>query len=211
MSDTPQPSQQFVPIKEIRDSVVYLKNGGIRQLLIVSGVNFELKSEAEQNLILGGFQNFINSLDFSVQIFVHSRKVNVDNYLAKMDARKKEEQNELLKIQIEEYVNFIRSFVDQNAIISKNFFVIVPYDPISAPAAAKGFLGLFGGGASVEEKNVTEKENLEQLRHRTEQVIEGLSQTGIRAAILGNEEATELFYNLYNPQLVEKRTLDIAK
>ena len=121
MSDTPQPSQQFVPIKEIRDGVVYLKNGGLRQLLIVSGVNFELKSEAEQNLILGGFQNFINSLDFSVQIFVHSRKVNVDNYLAKMDMRKKDEQNELLKIQIEEYANFIRSFVDQNAIISKNF------------------------------------------------------------------------------------------
>ncbi|MEK7651183.1 MAG: hypothetical protein AAB377_01490 [Patescibacteria group bacterium] len=211
MSDTPQPSQQFVPIKEIRDGVVYLKNGGLRQLLIVSGVNFELKSEAEQNLILGGFQNFINSLDFSVQIFVHSRKVNVDNYLAKMDMRKKDEQNELLKIQIEEYANFIRSFVDQNAIISKNFFIVVPYDPIAAPAAAKGFLGLFGKKTSDNEKNVMEKENLEQLRHRTEQVIEGLSQTGIRAAILENEEATELFYNLYNPQLVEKRTLDIAK
>lgn len=211
MADTPQPSQQFVPIKEIRDGVVYLKSGGIRQLLIVSGVNFELKSEAEQNLILGGFQNFINSLDFSVQIFVHSRKVNVDNYLEKMDVRKKDEQNELLKIQIEEYVNFIRSFVDQNAIISKNFFVVVPYDPITAPAAAKGFFGLFGKGDSNEKKNITEKENLEQLHHRTEQVIEGLNQTGIRAAVLENEEATELFYNLYNPQLVEKKTLDIAK
>ena len=85
MANTTQPSQQFVPIKEIKDGVLYLKNGSIRQLLLVSGVNFELKSEAEQNLILSGFQNFINSLDFSVQFFIHSRKVNVDNYLAKME------------------------------------------------------------------------------------------------------------------------------
>ena len=72
MANTTQPSQQFVPIKEIKDGVLYLKNGSIRQLLLVSGVNFELKSEAEQNLILSGFQNFINSLDFSVQFFIHS-------------------------------------------------------------------------------------------------------------------------------------------
>jgi type IV secretory pathway VirB4 component len=211
MADTSQPSQQFVPIKEIRGGVVYLKNGSLRQLLMVSGVNFELKSEAEQNLILGGFQNFINALDFSVQIFVHSRKVNVDNYLAKMEVRKKDEQSELLKIQIEEYINFIRGFVDQNSIISKDFFVVVPYDPVVVSAASGGLFGFLGKKASVEEKNATEKENLEQLRHRTEQVIEELSQVGLRTAILENEETTELFYNLYNPQLIEKKTLNIAK
>ncbi len=180
-------------------------------MLIVSGINFELKSETEQNLILGGFQNFLNALDFSVQFFIHSRKVNVDGYLAKMGERKTEESNELLKIQIDEYINFIRSFVDQNAIISKTFFAVVPYDPAGLPTATKGFLGLFKKSAPTTEKNLTEKDNLEQLQHRVEQVTEGLNQIGLRAAPLGNEETTELFYNLYNPQLVDKKTLNIAK
>ena len=211
MANTTQPSQQFVPIREIKDGVLYLKNGSIRQLLLVSGVNFELKSEAEQNLILSGFQNFINSLDFSVQFFIHSRKVNVDNYLAKMEERKGEEQNELLKIQIEEYVSFIRNFVDQNAIINKNFFVVVPYDPITVVNPASGLMSIFKKSNSVEEKKVSEKENLDQLLRRVEQVTEGLNQIGLRAVKLENEETTELFYNLYNPQLVEKKVLNIAK
>ena len=211
MANTTQPSQQFVPIREIKDGVLYLKNGSIRQLLLVSGVNFELKSEAEQNLILSGFQNFINSLDFSVQFFIHSRKVNVDNYLAKMEERKEEEQNELLKIQIEEYVSFIRNFVDQNAIINKNFFVVVPYDPITVVNPASGLMSIFKKSNSVEEKNNSDKENLDQLLRRVEQVTEGLNQIGLRAVKLENEETTELFYNLYNPQLVEKKVLNIAK
>ncbi len=179
MADTPKPSQQFVPIKEVRDGVVHLKNGGLRQLLIVSGVNFELKSEAEQGVILGGFQNFLNALDFSLQFFIHSRKVNVDDYLTRMGERKKEEPSELLKIQIEEYVNFIRSFVDQNAIINKGFFAVVPYDPITVPAAASGFLGLFKKNTPTPEKEMDDKENLEQLQHRVEQVIDGLAQIGV--------------------------------
>ena len=211
MANTTQPSQQFVPIREIKDGVLYLKNGSIRQLLLVSGVNFELKSEAEQNLILSGFQNFINSLDFSVQFFIHSRKVNVDNYLAKMEERKEEEQNELLKIQIEEYVSFIRNFVDQNAIINKNFFVVVPYDPITVVNPASGLMSIFKKSNSIEEKNNSDKENLDQLLRRVEQVTEGLNQIGLRAVKLENEETTELFYNLYNPQLVEKKVLNIAK
>lgn len=211
MPEVPQPSQQFVPIREVRDGIIYLKSGGLRQILIVSGINFELKSEAEQGMILGGFQNFLNSLDFSVQFFIHSRKVNVDNYLAKMGERQTEEKNELLKIQIEEYVNFIRSFVDQNAIISKSFFVTVPYDPMTVPDATKGIMGLFKKGAPAAEKVLSEKENLEQLQHRMVQVTEGLNQIGLRAAPLPNEETIELFYNLYNPQLVERETLGIAK
>ncbi len=211
MADVSQPSQQFVPVREIKDGIVYLKNGSLRQLLIVSGINFELKSEAEQNLILGGFQSFLNALDCSVQFFIHSRKVNIDGYLAKMGERGKEESSELLKIQIEEYVNFIRNFVDQNAIISKTFFVTVPYDPVGLVPSSGGFLGLFKRNVPAAEKNQTEKENLEQLRHRVEQVMEGLNQIGLRAAPLENEEVTELFYNLYNPQLVEKKTLNIAK
>jgi len=101
MPEPTKPSQQFVEIKEIKNDVVYLKSGGLRKILIVSGVNFDLKSENEQTLILNGFRNFLNTLDFSVQLFIHSRKTNIDLYLEKIAARKQEEENELLKIQID--------------------------------------------------------------------------------------------------------------
>ncbi|MDI6733950.1 MAG: hypothetical protein QMD50_00445 [Patescibacteria group bacterium] len=210
------PTQKFVDIKNVKNGVVFLKNNGLRKILIVSGVNFDLKSEAEQTLILNTFQNMINALDFSVQFFIHSRKINVDEYLASMLSRKDKETNELLKIQIGEYVEFIRSFVQENAIISKTFFAIVPYDPISVSSEAQSFLNSLKTiikkpekGQNAESDNT--QKNLEQLDHRVNQVIDGLEQIGLRAVALEDEEITELFYNLYNPQLIEKKGLSIAK
>lgn len=206
------PSQQFVGVKKIEDGVVYLKKGGLRKIIIVSGVNFDLKSETEQNLILNSFQNFLNTIDFSVQFFVHSRKVNIDAYLERMRARREEEQNELLRIQIDEYMNFVKTFVEQNKIISKTFFVVVPYESVDVVEnAKKGFLGIFnkkqGGGGEV----TTEQESIEQLNHRVDQVVSGIEQIGLRAVPLEDDELTELFYNLYNPQLTEKKGMEIQK
>jgi type IV secretory pathway VirB4 component len=209
-----KPSQEFVEVAAIKDGVVRLKNKGLRQILIVSGINFDLKSEDEQNLILDGFQNFINSLDFAVQFFVHSRKVNVEKYLALMEGRKNEETNELLKIQVDEYINFIRNFVEQNAIITKTFFTVVPYDPVIIPGGgSKGLMSFFSGNKASAKAaaEATIQENLEQLRRRTEQVIAGLNQIGLRAVPLEDDDLTELFYNLYNPQLVEKKELKLNK
>jgi len=215
MPEPTKPSQQFVEIKEIKNDVVYLKSGGLRKILIVSGVNFDLKSETEQTLILNGFQNFLNTLDFSIQLFIHSRKTNIDLYLEKIAARKQEEENELLKIQIEEYIQFIRSFVEQNAIISKTFFVIVPYDPVALPSQTKGILSLFKktkpSPQKIEEEAKKTQQSLEQLNHRVDQVTHGLEQVGLRTTPLNDEELIELFYNLYNPQLIEKRGMEIAK
>ncbi len=207
MAEPTQASQQFVKIKEVRDGIIYLKSGGLREVLIVSGINFELKSEGEQGAILANFQRFLNSLDFGIQFFIHSRKVNIARYLANMEEHKKEETNELLRVQIEEYINFVRNFIEENAIISKNFFVIVPYDPVSLPSGTKGLLGLFGkkqaGGGHT--KNTTEEEYISQLKERATQVIEGLAAIELRAVPLENDELVELFYNLYNPQVVDKK------
>lgn len=213
MQENALPTQQFVHIREIKDGVVYLKHGGLRQLLIVSGLNFDLKSEAEQELILNTFQNFMNALDFPVQFFVHSRKVNVAGYLERMGERLTEETNELLKIQIQEYMEFIRTFVEQNAIISKTFFVIVPYDAASLDEASGGILGSFFKSKSPKKgaQSVTAQENLRQLSQRVSQVVDGLSENGLRAAPLNTDELIELFYNIYNPQFVEKRGLEITK
>jgi type IV secretory pathway VirB4 component len=213
MTENALPTQQFVHVREIKDGVVYLKHGGLRQLLIVSGLNFDLKSEAEQELILNTFQNFLNALDFPVQFFIHSRKVNIDGYLERMNARLAEEENELLKIQIREYADFIRTFVEQNAIISKTFFVVIPYE--SVPMST-GTTGIFDSlvkkkPAKGMKQDLTTQESLRQLAQRVSQVVDGLSENGLRAVPLNTDELIELFYNTYNPQFVEKRGLEIVK
>lgn len=206
-----RPSQQFVEVKKIEDGVLYVKGGGLRKVLMVSGINFDLKSEAEQNVILNSFQDFLNMLDFPAQFFIHSRKVNVKNYLGYMAGRKEQETNELLKIQIDEYIKFVQSFVEENDIISKSFFVVVPFEGTgeSVGQTAKGLLNIFK--KTEGKKEISTQESIQQLNQRVDNVISGLGQLGLRVVALEDDELTELFYNLYNPQLVEKKELEIMK
>jgi len=210
-----QPTQKFVEVKEIKDGAIILENGSLRRVLMVSGINFELKSEEEQNVITYAYQNFLNTLDFSVQIVIHSRKLNIDNYLDKLSERGSIETNELLKNQISEYIEFIRSYVELNAVMAKNFFVVVPYDPIIISEGGKKIFDLFKFGSKTKTKTSNTEESLEQkmiqLNQRTEQVINGLSQIGLRVVALNDEELIELFYNLYNPSNIEKKDLKITQ
>ncbi len=211
------PTQAFVEVRGVKDGVVILKNGSLRQILIVSGVNFDLKSEEEKTLILASYQNLLNSLRFSLQIFVHSRRVNIESYLQKIEARAPEEQNELLRNQITEYAAFVRSFVGQNPIMTKAFFIVVPFDPILLPGAATGvkksIFKFFGKSASVPQEDAQKEhllsQNIEQIGQRTAQVVGALSQVGLRAVPLVNDEVLELFYNLYNPESVEKKGVQL--
>lgn len=201
------PSQDFVAIGEIKNDAVFLKSGGLRRVLLVSGINTELKSEEEQNAVYFLFQNFLNSIDFPVQLVVHSRKLNISGYLEYLDSQREKETNELLKSGIEEYAEFIKSFVQENAIMTKNFFVVVPYDPLVIPGKAgfKKSLPLFGKKTSSDESAINLEEQLVQLSQRADQIIAGLHNIGLRVVGLNNDELTELFYNLYNPESVEKK------
>ena len=208
-------TQQFVDVEDIKDGVIVLKSGGLRRVIMVSGTNFELKSDEEQNIIIGSYQNFLNTLDFSVQIIIHSRRLNIEGYLKTLSDRQNEESNELLKNQIAEYIEFIRSFVSQNEIMTKTFFVVVPYDGVDiSQAAKKGILSKIPFFAKKEQDKTNQEidfsERLTQLNQRTEQVVIGLEQIGLRAVSLNDEELIELFYNLYNPQAIEKKDLKIA-
>jgi len=198
-----------VDIDEIKNEVVYMKNGGLRKILLINGINFDLRSEEEQQMILGSFQSFLNRLDFPIEFFIHSRKINIKSYLDKMKQREEDEKNELLKIQIGEYINFIRSFVEENPIITKSFFVVVPYNPIATVEEAKKGLSkimtsLTGRNKKESEKNESMSKKLQQLNYRVEEVVAGLEQIGLRTNKMSDEELTELFYNLYNPQLIER-------
>src|SRR3989344_6875527 len=108
----PKPTQDFVPIKEVRDGIVVLKNGSYRAILLVSSINFALKGEDEQQAIIGQFQNFLNSLDFSVHIFVQSRMLDIRPYVATLEAAYKEQLDDLMRIQIREYIQFVKSFTE---------------------------------------------------------------------------------------------------
>lgn len=208
------PTQQFIEIEEVKQDTMILRSGGLRKILIVTGLNFDLKSEEERGLIIYSFQNFLNSLNFSLQIFVHSRKLNIENYLSQLVVRQEQESMELLKNIIGEYREFISSFVSQNAIMEKTFFVVVPYDTIDliqAKTFGKKVFNFFSG----KKTNVAEEEklhlqqnfdhNLQQINQRVDQVVNGLNQIGLRAVPLNEAEITELFYNLYNPESVEKK------
>ncbi|MDP1718962.1 MAG: ATP-binding protein [bacterium] len=217
-----QPTQQFVEIESVRENTLILKNGSIRKILMVSGLNFDLKSEEEKGLITYAYQNFINSLDFSVQLFIHSRRLNTASYLDRLREREeKDETNELLKAQLAGYREFISSFVSQNPIMNKSFFAIVSFDPPPMQGGAAGILDKLlspfrrkkpeAVALEGEEKEKDFQHNLGQLNQRMERVASGLGGIGLQTLPLDNEALIELFYNLYNPESFEKRTLEIAK
>ena len=207
------PIQQFIELESIENGVIRLKNGGLRKILLVSGINFDLKSEEEQGMITYAFQSLLNALDFPLQFFIHSRKLNIEDYLIKLEEREKQEPNELLKNQISEYREFIRAFVSQNAIMEKTFFIIVPYNPLHIPKAGTALtekLTHWFKKSPASTPQTSEHEQLEQLNLRVDQSIAGLNQIGLRAVPLDDEEITELFYNLYNPASIERKKIDAS-
>src|SRR5664279_1722076 len=138
-----QATQEFVPIKEVRDGVVILKDGSLRAMLMASSINLALKSQDEQQAIIGQFQNFLNSLEFMVQFFIESRDLDIRPYIALLEDRYAQELDDLMKIQIREYIAFIKDFTERANIMSKNFFIVVPYDPalISRGGGVAGTIG----------------------------------------------------------------------
>jgi len=197
-------TQTFVPIKEVRDGVVILKDGSMRAILIASSVNFALKSGDEQTAIISQFQQFLNSLDFTTQFFVQSRQLDIRPYIALLEKRYVEQTDDLMKIQIRSYITYIRDFTERANIMSKSFFVIVPYDPPIA-SRKEGILGgLLGGNKTEAQADASFSDHRQQLEQRVAVVEQGLVRTGVRTAMLGTEEAIELFYKLFNPGELEK-------
>jgi hypothetical protein len=200
------PTQQFVSVKEIKNGAIVLKDGGYRGVLICSAVNFGLKSADEQHAITAGFQNFLNTLDFSIQIVINSRRMDLRPYLALLQEKAPEQKTELMRIQLREYIEFVRSFTDQANIMTKSFYVVVPYAPRSSPVSAVGALNPFKHESSSAKKTSAQNsfdEDRAQLEQRLTLVADGLAGTGVRAVPLGTEEVIELLYRSFNPGELE--------
>ncbi len=197
-------SQDIVPIKEIRDGIVVLKDGGLRAILVASSINLSLKSLDEQKAVIAEFQSFLNSLDFSVQIVVQSRRLDIRPYMLTLEDRIGKE------IQIKEYMNFIREFTDNVNIMTKSFFVVIPYSSQSITSKESFLEKIIGNkkerassrGKSQELVSFEEKRS--QLDQRVAVVAGGLARFGVNSSQLNTEHIIELFYKTFNPGDISK-------
>ncbi len=202
-----QATQEFVPIQEVRDGIAVLKDGTMRAIVLASSLNFSLKSDDERNAIIMQFQDFLNSLDFSVQISIESRRLDIRPYVALLEGRYKEQMNDLMKIQTREYIEFVKKFTESTNIMTKSFFIVVGYDPAILKIGSNMGGGLFKRQSTADaakQKESTFEENRTQLEQRVSVVEQGLSRCGIRVVRLGTEEVVELFYKIFNPGDTEK-------
>ncbi len=202
-----QASQDFVPIKEIRDGILILKDNSYRAIVMASSLNFALKSSDEQTSIILQFQNFLNSLNFSVQICIQSRRLDIKPYLKLLEGREKDQENDLMKLQVRQYIEFIKALTENTNIMTKSFFIIVPYAATIASGQKQSILGVFSKKSDEETKLNKEhsfEENRGQLEQRVAVVEEGLTRCGIRVVELGTEELVELFYKSFNPGEIDK-------
>lgn len=199
-------TQEFIPIKEVRDGIVVLKDDGLRAVVLANSINLALKSSDEQKAIIMQFQNFLNTLDFPIQMSIQSRKLDIRPYLLLLENRVRVQNEPLLKLQTREYIEFIRNFTDTVAIMTKNFFVVIPYTHTAFKSDSGIFSKIFSKKNKAEiqaAQQVDFEEKRSQLEERVAVIQQGLSRCGINSAQLGTEEVIELFYKVFNPGEIE--------
>ncbi|MFT7644548.1 MAG: type IV secretory pathway VirB4 component [Candidatus Paceibacteria bacterium] len=200
MATTQATSQDFVSVRDIRENVVIQKNGQMCMILLASSINFALKSLDEQRAVLQQFQQFLNTIDFTLQIYIQSRRLNIEPYLLQLSELEDKQNNDLMSIQLQEYMEFIRSFTKGVDVMSKSFFVVVPYSP-SKLNVSKGFNKIFETTKKTTAlpDDARFEEHQIQLEQRIGVVTQGLSQVGVRTITLQKDDLVELFYHIYNP------------
>lgn len=197
---TGKTTQSFLRISEIKNDTVVLDDGTLRAILAVSSTNFDLKSQEEQNAIIFSFQGFLNSLEFSVQILMQSRKMEIGGYIEKLKRLAEKQTNELLRVQTSEYMEFISRLIENASIMNKNFYIIIPLGESVLPNAAGFFSKLLGNGKARE---TTERiENFEKAKEkldgRVTAILSNLGSMGVKGVRLKTEEIIQLYYNSYN-------------
>ncbi len=204
-----QSTVRFLDIWEIKDNVVVLKNGTLRGVLLVSSVNFALKSDDEQTAVIQAYTQFLNSINFTIQIVVQSRKLDIDEYLDRLRVRQKTQTNELLAVQMQEYIQYVKELVDLAEIMSKRFYVVVPYDP--GGAKGQNFFSkvkaVFSPTSVIILKQKKFDEFRSELQKRMDFVVDGLSSVGLKAVQLDTQGLIEMYYQTYNPKLIKTQKL----
>lgn len=209
------PTQNYIDIAEIHDDVVIMRDNTLVAILLVASINFDLKSAEEQNAIIQGYISFINSLSFPVQIVIQSRRLDIAGYLEKLKVKEKEQTNELLKIQIKEYSQYIKELVELGDIMSKKFYVVVPYNPqegFKKQGLVAKTLNSFKAVQIVSMRNEKFVKYKLELNRRIETVQSGLNSMMVNSQQLDTQSLIELFYNTYNPDISgQQKMVEVGK
>lgn len=208
------PTQRFLDIAEIKENTVVMKNGTLRSVLLVSSINFALKSMDEQNAIVQSYMQFLNGLDFTIQVVIQSRRMNIDDYLLQLRQAEKNQTNELLRRQITDYLEYIKQLVEMGDIMQKKFYIVIPYDP--ATEKQRGFFSRLGElmtpAIAIRLSESRFRKNREALSLRVSQVMSGVQSMGLSSVELDTQGLIELYYTVYNPNLYEAEPMtDISK
>lgn len=208
------PAQRYLNIAEIKEDIVVLKDGTLRAVMLVSSINFALKSEDEQNAIVQAYMQFLNSLDFPIQVVIQSRRMNIDDYLVRLREAESEQKNELLRNQIADYRSYVRQLVDLAEIMQKRFYIVIPYDPTMAQQ--KGFAdrlsSIFTPMVTIKLSEERFQKHKSALMLRVNNIIAGLQGMSLSAVPLDTQSLIELYYTVYNPELFEtERMTEIEK
>ncbi len=198
-----QSTQRYLDIAEIRDGSIVLRDGGVRSIVMVSSINFALKSQEEQEAIVYGYQSFLNSIDFPMQVVIQSRILNIKPYLDSLAEREKLQLNELLRIQTQQYREYIQQLIQISNIMDKNFYIIIPFHPLeSKDETFFSRLGkIFSPTKVIAQDRREFEERKRQLNERVSRVQVGLGTLGLKSLLLNTQELIELVYNTYNPEI----------
>lgn len=212
-------TQQYLDIGEVKEDTLIMRDGTLRAVIMVSSINFALKSEDEQNAIVSAYVSFLNNIDFPLQIVIQSRELNIEDYMSNLKQKEKEQTNELLKMQTAEYIQYINELISLGKIMNKRFYVTVTYNPLSDKQ--KNFflrlLDAFKPAQLIKMKEEKFRRRKLELARRVDNVISGLASIGVNAVQLDTQSLIELFYNTYNPstsanqKLVDVRQLRVAE
>lgn len=216
--ENPISTQSTLLISELRDGLVIMKDGSFRAVVACQSINFDLMSEQEREGVEYSYQNFLNSLNFNVQILVRSQRVDIGPYIDRLTTIRRNNDNMLLGVLMDDYINFIDLLSQEANIMDKSFFVVIPYYS-SADAEAfvnqtKNLFKTFGKKAPEVTRinRDTYNKAVDELNNRVESVVSGLFQIGIQSVRLNTRELSELYYNFNNPDTAVREPLvDFSK
>lgn len=214
----PNSTQNTLHIAEVRDGIVIMNDGSFRSVVMLKSINFDLMSPSEQEAVESGYQGFLNSLYFPIQIFIRSQKVDLQPYMEKLDKIRTEHDNMLLAMLMEDYLVYIDQLAQQTNIMDKKFYIVIPFFPHpesakkAVAADSKNFVsGLASMFSNKETHVVVNEADLEnaknELRQRVQAVLSGLMQCGVQGLPLDTQELIELYYDTYNPDTATRQQL----
>lgn len=210
----PNSTQNSLEIAELREGMAIMKDGSFRAVIACKSINYDLMSSREREGVEYSYQNFLNSLNFDIQILVRSQRVDIQPYLFKLDDIRRNQDNMLLSVLMDSYIDFIDRLSQEANIMDKSFFVVIPYYPAGDlnifKDQTKGFFGRVFSRPSAQITKIdkiTWDKGRDEIRNRVNSVTGGLFQMGIKSVQLNTKELSELFYNTYNPDTAIREPL----